>query len=974
MPVFHTKTIEAILEPVAQQVSQLVILHEEAEGGLAMPDLSAPVQAVSAAVQNLVLVGRQTMEESKDKVLKQEMPLAFTKVEESSASLIGATQIFKNDPYSPEGRKKLLDGARGILSGTSAMLLTFDEAEVRKIVGVCRGVIKYLQVAEVVERMEDLITFVKSLTPGVTNMAKQVVARAKELTHVAHADILEQRVASVKKMIPSLISSIKTFVTTGAGSAGRAQAQGNRNYVIERMFTDIEEIIRVLQLTTYDEDESDNPINDMNKAASIINNKMEQANTWLDDPNADAGGLGESSVRNIINQGRQAAASATDPEKSRIEKVCNELDKLLDDLAALRRQGKGASPEAQRLAAQIKAKLGVLQGGIDDAIQHQALTGGKKPNVTFAGKRDQVQEWLHNPAGDSSGLAQQAITQCVADARHFAKNCSGPERKEILELADETERLSNKLADLKRRGKGNSPEAQEIARKLEGKLGELERALQKAVAGRVGDDFMDVQGPLKQLERAAKIPPGSPSRDAEFSNKAAAFVEHGQRLADTAGLVANFGASSADKQLLDKINSTGQELRNLTPQVAHAARVLLNNPNNPNALEHFEEMKKQWGDRADVLTNVVDQGTDRLKFFESSEDAIRNDLSDLKAAVANEEPQQIAAKTSSAARRANRVVTVAQMEMDNSEDPQYIATLTIPADDLANNIPPFVNVAKNVATNPTDVHAQRRLSDSALQITISVNGIRKAVAANTHTEAEPDFPPPPPEIPEIIPAVSKMHMAEEVPPPPRPPPPSVEMNIPPRPPPPMDVTIDPSVVEMLQRPPEDNRMAMAAHQLHRETVRWEEQGNELVTAAKTLAVLFAKMSRFMSEDENAKAGSKKELIGLAKQIALESKEVAKLARAMANKCTDKSMRKNLLTVTDRIPTISTQLKIVATVKATMIGADDDEADTEATESLVGCAENLMSAVRQTVRESEAVGVKIRGDMIHGVKFVRRDYH
>jgi vinculin len=62
------------------------------------------------------------------------------------------------------------------------------------------------------------------------------------------------------------------------------------------------------------------------------------------------------------------------------------------------------------------------------------------------------------------------------------------------------------------------------------------------------------------------------------------------------------------------------------------------------------------------------------------------------------------------------------------------------------------------------------------------------------------------------------------------------------------------------------------------------------------------------------------LIELAKLIAKESKEVVKLSRAMANKCTDKSMRKNLLTVIDRIPTISTQLKIVATVKATMIGA------------------------------------------------------
>jgi hypothetical protein len=54
--------------------------------------------------------------------------------------------------------------------------------------------------------------------------------------------------------------------------------------------------------------------------------------------------------------------------------------------------------------------------------------------------------------------------------------------------------------------------------------------------------------------------PGAPNRDADFSNKAANFVEHGQKLADTASLVANFGASTADKQLLDQINAAGQEV------------------------------------------------------------------------------------------------------------------------------------------------------------------------------------------------------------------------------------------------------------------------------------------------------------------------------------------------------------------------------------------------------------------------------
>lgn len=59
MPVFHTKTIESILEPVAQQISHLVIMHEEGEvDGKAIPDLSAPVAAVQAAVSNLVRVRR----------------------------------------------------------------------------------------------------------------------------------------------------------------------------------------------------------------------------------------------------------------------------------------------------------------------------------------------------------------------------------------------------------------------------------------------------------------------------------------------------------------------------------------------------------------------------------------------------------------------------------------------------------------------------------------------------------------------------------------------------------------------------------------------------------------------------------------------------------------------------------------------------------------------------------------------------
>lgn len=39
-------------------------------------------------------------------------------------------------------------------------------SKVRKIIRVCKGILEYLTVAEVVETMEDLITYTKNLGPG----------------------------------------------------------------------------------------------------------------------------------------------------------------------------------------------------------------------------------------------------------------------------------------------------------------------------------------------------------------------------------------------------------------------------------------------------------------------------------------------------------------------------------------------------------------------------------------------------------------------------------------------------------------------------------------------------------------------------------------------------------------------------------------------------------------------------------------
>lgn len=92
--------------------------------------------------------------------------------------------MLKADPYSVPARDYLIDGSRGILSGTSDLLLTFDEAEVcvrlRLYINVCvlritlcfRGLVSFREIKLyiAVQRKEEL-SF-KPVCNGVSNATR----------------------------------------------------------------------------------------------------------------------------------------------------------------------------------------------------------------------------------------------------------------------------------------------------------------------------------------------------------------------------------------------------------------------------------------------------------------------------------------------------------------------------------------------------------------------------------------------------------------------------------------------------------------------------------------------------------------------------------------------------------------------------------------------------------------------------------
>ncbi|XP_030235047.1 vinculin isoform X2 [Gadus morhua] len=1138
MPVFHTKTIESILEPVAQQISHLVIMHEEGEvDGKAIPDLTVPVAAVQAAVSNLVRVGKETVQTTEDQLMKRDMPPAFIKVESSCSQLVKAAQMLKADPYSVQARDYLIDGSRGILSGTSDLLLSFDEAEVRRIIRVCRGILEYLAVAEVVETMEDLITYTKNLGPGMTKMSKMIEERQQELTHQEHRQMLVGSMNTVKELLPVLISAIKIFVATKTSrGAGVEDAVRNRVFTFDKMSAEIHEIIRVLQLTTWDEDAwANKDMEAMRMSLALIESKMAQAKAWLKDPHAPAGEPGEQAVRVILDEagkvgelcaGRErrdvlgttkalgqmtdqvadlrargqgptpgcmqraaqcsqgldllfskvdgaarrldalinakqaigrrldaAQAWLADPnggpegeenirallaEAKRIADLCedpkerddilrsiSEIVGLTARLADLRRQGKGDSPEARALAKQIGAALLNLQSKTNRAVANMRPA---KPAVTLEGKMEQALRWVGNPGVDDRGVeyeilqfytGQAAIRGMVGEGKRLAGGLVGPYRQDLVGRCDRTEALMASLADMAARGEAEAPHARATAAQLQEGLKDLRGRMQQVMTQEVSDVFSDTTTPIKLLAVAATAPADTPNRVEVFDERSGNFEAHSGRLGATAEKAAAVG--SANKGTVEGIHAAVKHSRDLTPQVTSAARILLKNPGSQPAYEHFDTMKNQWIDNVEKLTGLVDEAIDTKSLLDASEEAIKKDIDKCRVAMANVQPQMLVAGATSIARRANRVLLVAKREVENSEDPRFRDAVKHASDVLSHTISPMVMDAKAVAGNIQDKGLQKAYLDSCLRILGAVGKVREAFQPQ-----ELDFPPPPPDLDQLHVSAgmgtrTPTQVSDEQAPP-KPPLPEGEVP-PPRPPPPEEkdeefpeqkvgeVLSEPMMVaarqlhdearkwsskpeeeeavevddedeftdgeddyepELLMMPsnqPVNQPILAAAQALHQMARKWSSKGNDIIAAAKRMALLMAEMSRLV----RGGSGNKRALIQCAKDIAKASDEVTRLAKEVAKQCTDRRIRTNLLQVCERIPTISTQLKILSTVKATMLGRtniSEDESE-QATDMLVHNAQNLMQSVKETVREAEAASIKIRTDSGCTLRWVRK---
>eukprot|EP00117_Sycon_ciliatum_P000746 scpid35434/ scgid3194/ Vinculin; Metavinculin len=818
--VFHTKTIQEILEPVAEKISTMVILDEEASQGGTMPDLTPQVDVVAAAVTTLVTVGEQTADDSEDPILKKELPRPLKSVQKSADQLVEAAQTLKENPVSLPGRRLLIVGARGILQGISDLLITNDESEVRTMVAACRGSQTVLRDAHIVRGIPNLIEFIKGLTPSLTETSKHVDRRQKELTNATHAAELVDHCDHLRKFVPMLISSIKLVSHLEArGGARSREANDNRDFVVKSMNEHIEEIIRILQLKT-DRDEL-------------------------------AQGDFKSLIGKILGKGETTE------------------DFLSDDF---------------KLAQDFLSRL--------------------------------------DPRDADEGF--RALDECIRQARQLASQMEdGEEKDEILRRAEELERLINQLKRLRDQGKLDTPEARALADEIARKIAELEQKMKEAIAKQVAKDFLDPTGPAKRMTNAALADPSDPDREEKFEAKAKEFNDHARSAARTALNVARHGGVQDEETVMD-IMDTIKGVEALAPQLTGASRIVLDNPGDETAVDHMNMMKNEYCKKMEKLKDLVDQVTDSVEFLKVSEKDIFQDLQKAKVALRDDEGEKANEHAILAAKRCRRVLDVAKGEAENSTDPEYVKAVTEASEELARSIKPMVNSCKDSAQDTSNTANRQKFDSQADRVNAAVTKIRQVVE-NHHRPPPPPTPPPAPKAPQA-PTPPPEEPVEEI---------QIGKNM-----------KGPALPIML-----------AARELQEEALKWGAGDNALIQIARRMAARMAEIGSLF--DSQGDVESRKRLINLAKELALDTKELIKLAKAVAAACTDRRLKATLLQLVDRLPMISTQLKIIATVKATQTGQTDEQSDHEASETLVLNAQNLMKEVKEVIMAAQSSSMKLK---------------
>ena len=327
------------------------------------------------------------------------------------------------------------------------MLICFDASQVRKLCRDCKKVLDYLAISEVIETMEDLVQFVKDLSPCLSKVSHDVEGRQADLLNPPQRESLGQHLEQIKTLAPILICSMKIFIQIlNQEGTGTDEAIENRNYLAKRMHDEISEVMRILEESAQSEGSGRvNGVSGLNMSEMTFHEVTKKINQMLSSATLDRQ-LNQQVIQQIVELGYKISEGFDGQTKNEIIDACNELDRVnhqhgnnLNDARA--RQTVAINIEKLENTINEAVITRIIQDMADITSPLKQFTDAVLCQEAMARKRDLVEQKGGYLKQFSGRLSKTANIVAFANARNKQRSDS------LLHLSSQVMNLTPQLVN-----------------------------------------------------------------------------------------------------------------------------------------------------------------------------------------------------------------------------------------------------------------------------------------------------------------------------------------------------------------------------------------------------------------------------------------------------------------------------------------------------------------------------------------------
>ncbi|KAJ3225264.1 hypothetical protein HK099_007090 [Clydaea vesicula] len=913
----HTSTSKQILSPLAEAVFQLILIVSEAEiSKTPIPDLSQLAKIVDQQIENLVNVGNKIQnQQNADEKIKTDMPSAcqegkatrfllnlnFYLVTSSSTLLLSGTLELSKNPFSRPGQLQLLESVKGILHGTTNVLFAFDNFEIRKIINcarLCQSKTTLIKTDEG-KLPQQLVQILMQTSQIVVQLAQLTNKRINELLSPIMQYRLKIAVAGLQKESPLLISSSKAYLQT----PGNQNAKISRDQSCNRLFDICTEIIIVVLLNP----EEDSASNEDRNFELMQRNLDDSSNALLDAFKKGEVKIASESLQMIENSSKSLNECANDYwQNAKYPEYKKNLRNYLDNAKIHEDEFKGLSTQLLQDPTN-KEKTSELEKALSDFERCWALIAAthQKDKASLKKLQGDLEKNGKNLVDELKNQNVAGVKESLNDYKSLAKCFKDSKRKiKILETIVEIAGADDEIAKLVGLNPKDETVVKEISNRIENSNKKKLNLNDELIKGLIGglstatDDVCNHKKPETALGSYFACATND-SKEAEKAEKK--FVNSSNNLSNIIEKVID-AARETSPDLSLTLFVAQQKLQNLKPSVVTALNAVSMNPKDEGVKEFAKGLLGSWEDNIkDIVISTISQAgifktTDLINGTKSELD---EQIEILRKAIEEKDAAGIKTGTKSAN---------ASAELNDKMFLSFENTGMFDAKENENLFAAIKSLTSKIESLGFEIKKYHGEEPVAIENTGSTSKIDKVSESK---------------IGEMAPVKEHSENAE--------------------------VVIEEAPQLLSKEEAIANPIKAVAQELKVEVSQWSTKGNSIVSSAEEVSNFLIELSKFHQELKfNPTGESKKGFINAAKEIVNHTGNVVNPARILANSCTDLRLKKNLLGTLDKITTLSQQLKIVAAVKAS------SPQDTDRDLQLIGCAQNLMMALKASLRECDTI--------------------